>query len=93
MPEECTYACYSTKVEIKLKKKTSGKWDSLECKNEKALDELTEEEIKRRRDYYPSSKAQGGEAKNWDKIGVNERAHCVCTRACCLNVYARVPAA
>jgi suppressor of G2 allele of SKP1 len=68
VPEECTYACYSTKVEIKLKKKTSGKWDSLECKNEKALDELTEEEIKRRRDYYPSSKAQGGEAKNWDKI-------------------------
>jgi hypothetical protein len=85
VPEECTYACYSTKVEIKLKKKTPGKWDSLECKNEKALDELTEEEIKRRRDYYPSSKAQGGEAKNWDKIGVNKRAHCVRTRACCLG--------
>ena len=29
------------------------------------------QEIKRRRDYYPSSKAQGGQAKNWDRI-VNE---------------------
>jgi len=71
VPEECTYSCFNTKVEIKLKKKTSGKWDTLENKNVKALDELTEEEIKRRRDYYPSSKSQGGEAKNWDKI-VNE---------------------
>jgi hypothetical protein len=34
------------------------------------LDELTEEEIKRKRDYYPSSKSQGGAAKNWDKIGI-----------------------
>jgi hypothetical protein len=25
----------STKVELKLKKKVSGKWDTLECKNEK----------------------------------------------------------
>ena len=63
--------CFSTKVELKLKKRNAGKWDTLESKNEKALDELTEEEIKRRRDYYPSSKSQGGEAKNWDKI-VNE---------------------
>jgi hypothetical protein len=29
------------------------------------------QEIKQRRDYYPSSKAQGGQAKNWDRI-VNE---------------------
>ena len=71
VPEECTVNCYSTKVELKLKKKANGKWDTLESKNEKALDELTDEEIKRRRDYYPSSKSQGGEAKNWDKI-VNE---------------------
>lgn len=70
VPEESTSSYFNTKVELKLKKKSSGKWDSLECKNEKALDELTEEEIKRRRDYYPSSKSQGGEAKNWDKIGV-----------------------
>jgi len=64
VPEESTSSYFNTKVELKLKKKSSGKWDSLECKNEKALDELTEEEIKRRRDYYPSSKSQGGEAKN-----------------------------
>ncbi len=29
---------------------------------------MCRQEIKRRRDYYPSSKAQGGHAKNWDKI-------------------------
>ena len=71
VPDECTVNCFSTKVELKLKKKNAGKWDTLESKNEKALDELTDEEIKRRRDYYPSSKSQGGEAKNWDKI-INE---------------------
>jgi len=66
---ECSVNYYSTKVEIKLKKKNGIKWDSLEKKlEEKALDELTEEEIRRRRDYYPSSKSQGGQAKNWDKI-------------------------
>ena len=84
VPEECTYSCFNTKVEIKLKKKTSGKWDTLENKNVKALDELTEEEIKRRRDYYPSSKSQGGEAKNWDKIGESApllRVPAVCARA------------
>jgi len=68
VPDECTVSCFATKVEVKLKKKNAGKWDSLESKNEKALDELTEEEIKRKRDYYPSSKSQGGAAKNWDKI-------------------------
>jgi HSP20 family molecular chaperone IbpA len=36
VPEECTYSCFITKVEIKLKKKTSGKWDTLENKNVKA---------------------------------------------------------
>ena len=93
VPSESSANYFSTKVEIKLKKKNSGKWDALERKqDEKALDELTEEvgylinfcdkdassfiwgilqEIKRRRDYYPSSKAQGGQAKNWDRI-VNE---------------------
>jgi len=68
VPAECTKTCMKTKVELKLKKLKAGKWDSLEVKNEKALDELTEEEIKRRRDFYPSSKAQGGNAKNWDQI-------------------------
>jgi suppressor of G2 allele of SKP1 len=57
-------------VELKMKKAEGGKWDALEAP-EQQLDELTEEEVKRRRDYYPSSKAQGGDAKNWDKI-VNE---------------------
>eukprot|EP00291_Cryptomonas_curvata_P020177 CAMPEP_0172169586 /NCGR_PEP_ID=MMETSP1050-20130122/10787_1 /TAXON_ID=233186 /ORGANISM="Cryptomonas curvata, Strain CCAP979/52" /LENGTH=366 /DNA_ID=CAMNT_0012840659 /DNA_START=28 /DNA_END=1128 /DNA_ORIENTATION=+ len=72
VPAESTTNFFTTKVEIKLKKKSSSKWDSLERKADvKALDELTEEEIKQRRDYYPSSKAQGGQAKNWDRI-VNE---------------------
>jgi len=69
VPAESTVSFYNTKVEVKLKKKSAGKWDALEADaNAKPLDELTEEEIKRRRDYYPSSKAQGGAAKNWDKI-------------------------
>ena len=89
VPSESTTNYFTTKIEIKLKKKNTGKWDALERKqDEKALDELTDEvlmssevfcksqcdffkiaqEIKRRRDYYPSSKAQGGQAKNWDRI-------------------------
>mmetsp|Transcript_17207 Transcript_17207/g.35191 ORF Transcript_17207/g.35191 Transcript_17207/m.35191 type:complete len:363 (+) Transcript_17207:78-1166(+) len=69
VPPECTVNFFNTKVEIKMKKKNQGKWDALEADESfKALDELSEEEIKRRRDYYPSSKAQGGAAKNWDKI-------------------------
>mmetsp|Transcript_2072 Transcript_2072/g.6302 ORF Transcript_2072/g.6302 Transcript_2072/m.6302 type:complete len:333 (-) Transcript_2072:1082-2080(-) len=69
IPDESTTNFYSTKVEIKMKKKNPVKWDSLEVKaDEKPLDELSEEEIRRRRDYYPSSKSQGGAAKNWDKI-------------------------
>ena len=44
VPEECTLSFFSTKVEIKLKKKHPGKWDGLERKmDEKPLDELTEE--------------------------------------------------
>jgi len=68
VPEESSAQFFNTKVEIKMKKKNQVKWETLESKVTKALDELTEEEIKQRRDYYPSSKAQGGEAKNWDKI-------------------------
>jgi len=69
VPGESVANFFGTKLEMKMKKAVQGKWDSLERKqDEKALDELSEEEVKRRRDYYPSSKAQGGEAKNWDKI-------------------------
>jgi len=68
-PKESTATFFGTKLEMKMKKASQGKWDSLERKqDEKALDELSEEEVKRKRDYYPSSKAQGGQAKNWDKI-------------------------
>ena len=35
MPDDCTVSCFATKVEVKLKKKNAGKWDSLESKNEK----------------------------------------------------------
>lgn len=42
--DECTTSFFSTKLEIKMKKKNSGKWDALEAKPDtKALDELTEE--------------------------------------------------
>jgi suppressor of G2 allele of SKP1 len=69
VPADCKTNYFGTKVEMSLKKAESGKWDKLEREvDAKALDELTEEEIKRKRDYYPSSKAQGGQAKNWDKI-------------------------
>jgi len=64
---ECAATFYNTKVELKMKKAEGGKWDALEAPAVQ-LDELDEEEVKRRRDYYPSSKAQGAEAKNWDKI-------------------------
>jgi suppressor of G2 allele of SKP1 len=41
---DCTTSFYGTKVEIKLKKRSPGKWESLEFKeDEKALDELTDE--------------------------------------------------
>lgn len=69
VPEDSAASFFGTKLEMRLKKKEAGKWDKLEKDVEaKELDELTEEEIKRKRDYYPSSKAQGGQAKNWDKI-------------------------
>jgi suppressor of G2 allele of SKP1 len=44
VPAESITNFFTTKVEIKLKKKSSNKWDSLERKADvKALDELTEE--------------------------------------------------
>jgi suppressor of G2 allele of SKP1 len=44
IPSESTTNYFTTKIEIKLKKKNTGKWDALERKeDEKALDELSEE--------------------------------------------------
>lgn len=44
VPAESTVSFYNTKVEVKLKKKSAGKWDALEADaNAKPLDELTEE--------------------------------------------------
>jgi suppressor of G2 allele of SKP1 len=41
---DCTTAFYATKVEMKIKKRSPGKWDSLEFRaDEKALDEYTDE--------------------------------------------------
>mmetsp|Transcript_2387 Transcript_2387/g.5677 ORF Transcript_2387/g.5677 Transcript_2387/m.5677 type:complete len:356 (-) Transcript_2387:136-1203(-) len=60
VPEESTVNYLSTKVEIKMKKQSPGKWDSLETV------EILDDEVvaAAKRDMYPSSKGE----RNWDKI-------------------------
>mmetsp|Transcript_73678 Transcript_73678/g.173053 ORF Transcript_73678/g.173053 Transcript_73678/m.173053 type:complete len:195 (-) Transcript_73678:91-675(-) len=65
IPAESKTNFLSTKVEFKLKKASSGKWPAFEAADEQPLIEEDLEAVKKKRDLYPSSKAQ---KKNWDQL-------------------------
>ena len=70
MASECSYSVGGSKVEIKLKKMTPGKWETLEGTGEAEVQSMnaapppTEEG----RQQAASKKVYSGSSKDWDKI-------------------------